>query len=103
MDLRHVQARMGVLGRAALGEYGVTLCAICQESAARHPDAAQLREPREGVAIIGRTDALLPCPAAVLPDVRIGDVVRVSLVAAAVPDMNFCDDAACENGRWMHL
>ncbi len=51
----------------------------------------------EGVAVVGTRDGLLAYSTMPFPDVRIGDVVRVTLIAGAVEDMGFCDTEGCAN------
>lgn len=61
-------------------------CKSCEESARLQQEAMVPREVREGLAVVRKRDALMSFGGLKVPDVRMGDVVRVQLVAAAVPD-----------------
>jgi hypothetical protein len=67
------------------------LCERCEAAADRQAAQMAPREVREGVARVLRDDSLefIVGPAA---DIRIGDIVRVQLVAGAVEDMPWCDE-----------
>lgn len=67
-------------------------CISCEEAAEAQAKAMAPREIREGYAMIAHVNALLPYGSKPVPDVRLGDLVKVTLVAAAVPDAGPCED-----------
>ncbi len=75
----------------------MALCAECQVQARRQAEQMKPRECREGMALLARNDALAAYGSLPLPDVRIGDVVKVTLVAGAVEDMGWCEKHGCDN------
>lgn len=75
------------------------LCASCSEQADRQAEQMKPRTLREGVAMIAKQAAFVPVHNRPLPDVRMGDIVRVVLVAGAVEDLGFCDNVDCSNYR----
>jgi len=75
------------------------ICSGCEEAAELQRVAMEPREVRSGYALIAHRDALLAYGALPLPDVRLGDLVRVELVAAAVPDAGWCANEDCDNAQ----
>lgn len=72
-------------------------CGACLEQGARQAEQLRPREPKEGLAMVARTDALSSYGHLPLPDVRLGDVVRVELVAAAIEAGHWCTEPSCPN------
>lgn len=69
-------------------------CRRCEEAAEAQREAMAPREVREGYAVLSHVRGLQAYGDMPFPDVRLGDVVKVSLVAAAVPDVGWCEE--CE-------
>lgn len=80
-------------------------CSRCEETARAQAEAMQPREEiANALALVIRSDGLKwidTRPASqrakegeLEQDLRIGDIIRVTLIAGAVPDGGFCD---CEN------
>ena len=57
------------------------------EAIADQAEAMKPRDPREGWALLAKTEAFLPVAHRPFPDIRMGDIVEIRLIAAAVPDI----------------
>ena len=73
------------------------ICQNCIESAEAQRIAMEPRQVKEGWALVAMRDPFLQVAGQPLPDIRIGDIVEVRLIAGAVPDAGWCHNSECEN------
>lgn len=69
-------------------------CPRCEEQAQRQAEQMAPREHTVGIARVNNLDALawVIDGKHVTPDIRLGDFVRIELVAGAVEDMGWCPE-----------
>lgn len=70
------------------------LCAKCLSAVEAQQAAMAPRNVTKGIGLLLTADAFKWLGITPSPDLRVGDYVRVELVAGAVPDIGFCED--CE-------
>ena len=84
------------------------ICDTCakplpDEAIARQQEQMKPREPKEGYAILARNEAFLPLFDQPMADVRVGDIIRITLISGAVEDITagfYCECDEDENPHY---
>jgi hypothetical protein len=77
----------------------MSLCASCSEQADRQAEQMKPRLVTEGRVLVTKKDGLTAVFGNEQPDIRMGDIVFVKLIAGAAEDMGWCSDESCDAYR----
>ncbi len=75
------------------------ICQECEEQGERQQQQMMPRDLTEGLVMVSHRDPFLSVGGKPVPDIRMGDIVQVKLIAGTVEDIGYCGTEGCENYR----